>query len=564
VQTLRLGQSMLGTGYLQPVRPDRLAALALDVARWGISPVGAWALAAHAGPDRLAVVDDRGALTYRELHQRANALAHSLRRRGVEPGAGVAILCRNHRGFAEATVAASKLGARVLFLNTAFAPPQLADVVRREDPAVLVYDHGLAEVVEPAVSTCQRVVTWVEEGRRPADPTVDELVEAGDPGEPPAPARPVRFVVLTSGTTGAPKGAQRDSANALEAVDSILSKVPLRARQATVIASPLFHAWGFFHLATGLALGSTLVLRARFDPETALSDICRHRATTLVVVPVMLRRILDLPPERLALYGPAQLGVIASSGSALPGPLALRAMDTFGDVLYNVYGSTEVAWASIATPADLRAAPGTAGRPPRGTVVRLYDQRGRPVEGPGRVGRIFVGNRFQFEGYTGGGTKTVRDGLMATGDVGHFDGEGRLWVDGRDDEMVVSGGENVFPAEVESLLSAHEAVEEVAAVGVDDEEFGQRLKAFVVLRPGATLTEDEVKAHVRANLARYKVPREVEFLDSLPRNAAGKVVKAELGLGAAGRLERARGAGREGATPGRNGSSRASRRPARR
>jgi fatty-acyl-CoA synthase len=202
-------------------------------------------------------------------------------------------------------------------------------------------------------------------------------------------------------------------------------------------------------------------------------------------------------------------------------------MDVFGDVVYNLYGSTEVAWATIATPEDLRAAPGTAGRPPLGTVVKLLDGDGHEVK-PGDGGRIFVANELVFEGYTGGGSKEIVGGLMSTGDVGHFDAGGRLFVDGRDDEMIVSGGENVFPREVEDLLADHEQVEEAAVIGVDDDEFGQRLKAFVVPRNGAALSADMVKGYVKENLARYKVPREVVFLEELPRNATGKVLKREL------------------------------------
>jgi fatty-acyl-CoA synthase len=202
-------------------------------------------------------------------------------------------------------------------------------------------------------------------------------------------------------------------------------------------------------------------------------------------------------------------------------------MDQFGDNLYNLYGSTEVAYATIAGPEDLREAPGTAGRPPRGTIVRLYDEDDNEV-GEGETGRIFVGNDMAFEGYTGGGGKDEIDGLLSSGDVGHFDEDGRLFIDGRDDEMIVSGGENVFPREVEDLLSDHDAVVEAAVIGVEDEEFGQRLKAFVVLADGKNIGEDEVKGHVKENLAGYKTPREVEFIDELPRNATGKVVKREL------------------------------------
>jgi len=242
---------------------------------------------------------------------------------------------------------------------------------------------------------------------------------------------------------------------------------------------------------------------------------------------VMLQRILELPEKVITRYDTRALRAVCASGSALPGELATRWMDTFGDNLYNMYASTEVSAATLARPGDLRAAPGTAGKPTRGTIVRLYDERGRKVL-QGQTGRIFVGNAMLFGGYTGGGSKDELDGLMATGDVGYFDPAGRLFVRGRDDEMIVSGGENVFPKEVEDVLSDHPAVAEVACIGVEDDKFGQRLLAFVVLREGQTADQDVLHGHVRSNLARYKVPREVVFLDELPRTATGKVLKREL------------------------------------
>jgi acyl-coenzyme A synthetase/AMP-(fatty) acid ligase len=246
------------------------------------------------------------------------------------------------------------------------------------------------------------------------------------------------------------------------------------------------------------------------------------------VVPVMLQRILELEPETIARYDVSSLKVIAVSGSALPGELATRVMDTFGDVLYNLYGSTEVAWATIATPEDLRAAPGTTGKPPRGTIVKLFDEDGLEVP-QGERGRIFVGNEMLFDGYTGGGGgKDMIDGLMATGDVGYFDAAGRMFVEGRSDDMIVSGGENVFPAEIEESLLKHDKIAEAAVIGIPDEQFGARLKAFVVPRSGASVTEADVKDHVKRNLARYKVPRDVEFVDELPRNTTGKVLKRVL------------------------------------
>jgi fatty-acyl-CoA synthase len=293
-----------------------------------------------------------------------------------------------------------------------------------------------------------------------------------------------------------------------------------------MIAAPLFHSWGFFHFVMSLPTASTIVMRRRFDPEETLKAVQEHSAQVLAVVPVMIQRILQLPEETLAKYDLSSLRITSLSGSALPGELAIAWMDRFGDSIYNLYGSTEVAYATVATPEDLRAAPGTAGLPPRGTVVRLYDEEGREVP-RGEVGRIFVGNEMSFEGYTGGGNKEIIDGLLSSGDVGHLDEAGRLFIDGRDDEMIVSGGENVFPREVEDLLADHGAVIEVAVIGVEDEEYGQRLKAFVV-KAEVEVSEEDLKAHVKANLAGYKAPREIEFLDELPRNATGKVLKRAL------------------------------------
>ena len=520
-------------GVIRPVRPDKLAAMARLLSRWGASPAAGIAGAAVSHPDEPMIEDEAGSLTFSEVHRRSNSLARGLAGAGVGEGDGVAIMCRNHRGFIEATLAVSKLGASGLYMNTAFAAPQLADVIEREKPEALIYDEEFSGLLGQASEAGQeiglsRFVAWSEPGDgEKVDATIDELIESNGDADLEPPEESGRFVILTSGTTGTPKGAQRAQPDTLSPLASLFAKIPLHARERTMIAAPLFHSWGFAHFVLGLALNTTYVLRRKFDPEETLQATQESGATALVVVPVMMQRILELPDETLAKYDLPELRVTAASGSALPGELATRWMDRFGDNVYNLYGSTEVAWATIATPEDLRAAPGTAGRPPRGTMVRIVDEDGRDVE-PGKTGRIFVGNEMAFEGYTGGGGKDVLGGLLSSGDVGHFDEEGRLFIDGRDDEMIVSGGENVFPREVEDLLADHDGVKEVAVIGVDDEQFGQRLKAFIVLSDGQQLSEDDVKAYVKSNLARYKVPREVEFLDSLPRNATGKVLKREL------------------------------------
>ncbi|WP_241153682.1 AMP-binding protein [Nocardioides pantholopis] len=518
---------LAGSGIVRPYSPRVLAGVLGTLRAWGTGPAGGFATVALREPDRPAIVDELGTLTYGELHRRANALARGLADLGVEAGDAVALMCRNHRGFVETSIAAARLGADLLYLNTAFAGPQLVEVLEREKPRVVVHDEEFTGLLAGADSG-RRVLGWVDSAAEDLGevPSLERLIDAHDGTDLDPPGRHSRIVILTSGTTGTPKGAPRKEPG-VEAAISLLSRMPLRFGWRTHIAAPLFHTWGFAHFALAMLLGSTMVLRRRFDPEEALRVVEAERCESLVVIPVMLQRILDLPEDVLRRHPLPTLKVVAASGSALPGDLALDWMNHFGDHLYNIYGSTEVAYASIATPADLRAAPSSAGQPPWGTRVRIYDEQGRPVPAD-TSGRIFVANTILFEGYTGGGNKDMIDGLMATGDVGRFGTDGRLYVEGRDDEMIVSGGENVFPQEVEDCLARHDAVLEVAAVGVDDEQFGKRLRAFVVVKDGREVTEDDLKDWVRQNLARFKVPREVLLLDELPRNATGKVLKREL------------------------------------
>jgi acyl-CoA synthetase (AMP-forming)/AMP-acid ligase II len=514
-------------GVVGLVRPDKAVRIGSAFLRWGASPALGITTAAIHHPHEIAIVDERGSLSFERLHRRSNALADALASEyGIGYGDGIGIMCRNHRGFIEATLAAAKLGASALYLNTMFSGPQLTEVMRREGPKALVYDEEFGDLMSGVDSSVHRVVGW-SEGEGGDEPTLDELIAAGSEADHKPPPDKPRFVILTSGTTGTPKGAQRSSPDGLFTLAALIDKIPFSARQTMMIAAPLFHSWGFFHFVMSLPTVSTMVLRRRFDPEQTLRAVQESKADVLGVVPVMIQRILALPEETLASYDLSSLRITSLSGSALPGELAIEWMDRFGDTAYNLYGSTEVAYATVATPEDLRAAPGTAGRPPRGTEVRLFDEAGREVP-QGEVGRIFVGNEMSFEGYTGGGGKEAIDGLLSSGDVGHIDADGRLFVDGRDDDMIVSGGENVFPREVEDLLADHDDVSEVAVIGVDDAEFGQRLTAFVVLKEGSEVGDAELIAHVKAHLASYKSPREIEFLDELPRNASGKVLKRDL------------------------------------
>ncbi len=493
-------------------RPDRLPRAIAAMAPWGQSIAGLVAGAAARYPDRTAIIDDAGATTYRELWARTRSIAAGLRDRGVGTGTVVGILARNHRGFVEWLAAAAATGADLVLLNTGFAGPQLADVVVHERITVLLHDDEFAPIVgESGV------------GLALGEATLDTMACAGHSVEPNKSQGMV--VILTSGTTGRPKGAARRSDDGrLEGIAAVLDRIPLRLGDTQIVAAPLFHAWGSSHLLLGLSRCATQVLARRFDPAAALAAVATTRADVLVVVPVMLERILAVPDHER--FDTSSLRVIAASGSAIRPTAVTSVLDRFGPTLYNLYGSTEVAVATIATPDDLRRDPSTAGRVAMGVRVAILDGDGRPVP-EGQRGRIFVGGAMSFDGYTNGGDKERVDGLLSTGDMGYLR-DGQLTVDGREDDMIVSGGENVFPAEVEDLLAAHPAVADVAIVGVPDDEFGQALAAFVVPRSGTELTAESVRDHVRAQLARHKIPRQVHFLDELPRTTTGKVLRRQL------------------------------------
>jgi fatty-acyl-CoA synthase len=515
------------SGLLAPIRPDRLARMVSVLRSEPVTPTTGITLASLRYPDRIALVDERGTLTWAELDQRANALAAGLAAQPGGPPRTVAVLCRNHRGFIEALVAAGKLGATTLLLNTGFAGPQLADVLAREKADLIVHDEEFGGLLQDGGdgAPLRRVVGWTDGDLTGS--TVDGLIAEYHGQRPGPPPRSGRIVLLTSGTTGTPKGARLSDDADASTLLFMLDRIPWRSGESVVVVAPMFHAWGFGQLLIAATMSCTIVMRRRFDPEATLALVATHRAAVLGLVPVMLERIVDLPASVRRRYDLRSLRFVTASGSRMRPDAVITFMNEFGDVIYNSYNATEAGLIATATPKDLRTAPDTAGRPVEGTEIRILDGANQEVAS-GDIGRIFARNNTQFEGYTSGDTKLFHKGFMATGDLGRLDESGRLYVVGRDDEMIVSGGENVYPLEVEDTLAGHDAVLEAAVVGVDDATYGQRLEAFVVLRQDADASPDDLKRHVRENLAGYKVPRAVTMLDELPRGTTGKVLKADL------------------------------------
>ncbi|MGH3531637.1 MAG: long-chain-fatty-acid--CoA ligase FadD2 [Mycobacterium sp.] len=518
-----------GAFRLEP--PQNYAAMAADIRRWGefgMLP----ALNARRAPNRAALIDEEGALTYKELDDAAHAVANGLLAKGLRGGDGVAILARNHRWFCIAEFGCARVGARLILLNSEFSGPQIKEVAEREGAKLIIYDDEYTKAVSKADPPLGKLRALgvnpdAADSSTSTDETLADLVAANSKTPAPKVTKHSSIIILTSGTTGTPKGANRSTPPTLAPVGGILSHVPFKAGEVTSLPSPMFHALGFLHATIAMFLGSTLVLRRRFKPPLVLEDIEKHKATALVVVPVMLSRMLDALEKMETKPDLSSLRIVFVSGSALGSELAERALKDLGPVVYNMYGSTEVSFATIAEPKHLEFNSSTAGPVVKGVKVKILDENGKELP-QGEVGRIFVGTTFPFAGYTGGGGKQIIDGLLSSGDVGYFDEHGLLYISGRDDEMIVSGGENVFPAEVEDLISGNPDVVEATAIGVEDKEWGHRLRAFVVKKQDASVDEDTIKHYVRDHLARYKVPREVIFLDELPRNPTGKILKREL------------------------------------
>ncbi|HET7277278.1 MAG TPA: AMP-binding protein [Dermatophilaceae bacterium] len=504
-------------GILTPGSPIRMARQVLSLTTWGLGLAGELRQAAVRSPSTVAVVDEaQGEVTYAELYDRSLRVAAVLHSHGLRPGSRIGLLARNHVGAVEVMAAASALGVDLVLLNTGLSGPQLEHVVADQGLADVVYDSEFAGVVEGLPAGLSRETS---------EDLAAAALASSTPREPTVPERPGRTIILTSGTTGVPKGATRRTPRGLSPLTTVVGRIPFRVKDRILVIAPIFHTWGFGALQVALAMRSTVILQRRFDAKAARDALDRYQPQVVFAIPVMLQRMMELPGDPSERARRA-LRVVATSGSAFPSGFTTRFMDAYGDVLYNLYGSTEASWVCIATPADLRRHPDTAGTPPHGTRVAILGPDGRPVP-EGAVGRIFAGNELVFEGYTSGESKEFVEGMVSTGDLGHFS-DGLYFVDGRADDMVVSGGENVYPGEVESTLMAHPAVREVAVVGVPDPEFGQRLAAYIVLASGAALTADDVRQHVRDTLARHAVPRDVVFVEELPRNITGKVLNRHL------------------------------------
>jgi fatty-acyl-CoA synthase len=476
-----------------------------------------------------AIHDLRGSISWNDLNKRVNQVVNALASVGVVPCDHVGLLLRNGREIVEVTLACQRLGMVACPLNTWAKPTELEAMIRNSHPVVLFYDTAHSDVVKQCAPDAIPLIAVgaMHEGG-PQSSSYEALIAEHDTHLPAPFSRrrgTPKVVIQTSGTTGTPKAASRDAAaTSLGVLANILDVVPYRRDDVVYCPTPLFHSFGLATFTLATALGATLVLTERFDPEGSLALIDRHRCTAASFVPVMVRRILALSDEVKAKYDMTSLRIVMASGSVLGNDARRGATELFGSVLYDLYGSTEAGWVAIATPEDMVKEKHTVGRPVPGIEVRVLGAEGEPLDA-GETGEIYIRSKVMFEGYISGeSTKSTGDGWMSIGDLGHIDDEGFLYVEGRADDMVVVGGENVYPVEVEEVIEALGDVDEVAVVGVPDEEYGQILAAFVA----GSITAEDIIAECKRELASYKVPRQIHMVDELPRNATGKVLKRDL------------------------------------
>ena len=532
-------------GALQQMRWAGAKALARDLARGRASPSTLFRVYAKNYPDRPAIIQaslpDRrepGApeakrLTYAEVDALADRLAMVLVRRGIARGSSVLILLKNRIEHFVLGLAANRAGAAAVTVSWRSTVPELAYLAAHSGAEAVFFDADVGAMIADAVKAIPDIPrrNFVSVGGDvPGFPSLDELAEKEREAAEDV-SHQASIVMYTSGTTGKPKGAVRKMAkSALPAALSFIEQTPMEIGETHLAVCPLYHATATGFSTMTFLLAGTVVVLGSFTPDSFLDAVERYRPRSTALVPTMIHRVVEHGEAAIHARDTSSLRAIFSGGAPLGGLLAIDAMNMLGDKIYNFYGATETGIVTLATPADLRAAPGTIGRAVPGNEIRLVDDRGREVR-DGEVGELYARNGMMVEGYHADPDATrqsMLEGFFSVGDLARRDAAGRYHIEGRKRDMIISGGVNVYPAEVEATIESHPAVAEVAVVGVPDREWGERVRAFIVLRSGKGATDDEIKAHCKERLATPKVPRDFVFVDALPKNPTGKILKRDL------------------------------------
>lgn len=531
------------SGLLWSMTTPGLVELARVFASGSQNPSLIYRVNARNTPSKPALVFRGRTTSWAELDERIDRLSAGLTRRGIGRKKSLILMMRNRQEFVELGAAAARAGAATVAISWRSTPKELAYLATHSGAAGIATEPELFATLEQAKG--ELPAAFLENvlvvGNTPMSSGGIKSTALDSLFEDPAPKRnggidasndeDAAVVIYTSGTTGKPKGAVRKfPKDTMQAAFRFINETPMRVDDVHLVTCPLYHSTAFGFMSLSSILGQTVVLMDEFKPESFLQIVEKHAVTTTAVVPTMLHRVLELPAETRKKYDARTLRAVFSGGAPLPAPLAIDFMDAFGDVLFNFYGATETGLVTLAKPADLRAAPGTIGKALPGNDIRLIGEDGKDVK-PGEVGELYVKNKMLVAGYHNDDEATrssMLDGYFSVGDLARRDASGHFFIEGRKRDMVISGGVNVYPAEIEGVLEQHPDIAEVAVVGVPDREWGERVRAFVVKKAGTAVDDGILKAYVRERLAGPKVPRDFVFVDALPRNPTGKVLKREL------------------------------------
>jgi acyl-CoA synthetase (AMP-forming)/AMP-acid ligase II len=492
-------------------------------------------LAAHAAarPDKAALIFEGRSVSFAELHERANRYAAAMRRLGVEPGDRVTGISYNSVEGMEAAHGARRIGAVGVPINYHLRPAEVAYIVNDSGAKAVTASPDFQAVIDEARPQIEgeRHYVLTGTGRPPAGwLSYEELIAEGTAADAAEGASPIGpSMIYTSGTTGRPKGAFRPNGVDVKNVLQVISVFGLNPDDVHLMAGPGYHsAVGFFSALSQL-LGATVVIEKRFDAAEALTLIAEHRVTTTFMAPTLIARMLNLPEEFRARIDPSSFKQIIMGAAPCPISLKEKCIAYFGPILWEFYGATETGINTVLKPEDQLRKPGSAGTALDGQEIKLVDEEG--VEVPlGMPGEFLVRNDALAEYFNrpDATANSSHDGFFSVGDIAYQDAEGYYFICDRKIDMVISGGVNIYPAEVEAVLFEHPAVEDAAIIGVPNEEYGEEVKAVVKLKPGATATEAELIEFCNHRVAGYKRPKSVDFIEDFPRDVAGKTQKRRL------------------------------------
>lgn len=482
-------------------------------------------------PTKVALICGERQVTYAEWNARARRVAHALSGLGVKAGDRVAVMAHNSLELLEIVSGLSKLSAMTVLLNYRLRANEVAYILNDCSAKAVLAGADLMGVVEQARASVVNETLWITIGDETPKPWLayedllsgaSEEVFVGESGLGSA-------ISYTSGTTGKPKGSYRPRGTPADSVLQLIQAFELAESDVHLLAGPYYHSAPSVFVTLHALLGATIVVQPKYDAGEALQLIERHKITTTFMAPTLLQRLCDVPAEVFARSDTSSLRSIILGGAPCPHILKVRAIERLGQCLWEFYGATETAVVTLLRPEDQLRKPGSCGVVGPGQEIRLLDEAGQEVP-EGQPGEMWARNPWLAEYYNKpeATAKNMRDGFFSVGDIAYRDADGYYFICDRKIDMIISGGVNIYPAEIEAVLTGHPAVADVAVIGVPHEHWGESVQAVVALRAGASATSEELIAFCAEHLADYKKPRSVDFVAELPRNPAGKLLKTAI------------------------------------